>query len=76
MEDISQMTDETPSPKEQEKHPLLQKGTTIANYDATKGIFTVEQQQWTIHKAKKTLLHQIHQFTSPLQDLHSFEAQE
>jgi hypothetical protein len=43
------MTDESlgeiPSPKEEDKHPLLQKGITIANYDATKGIFTIGQEQ-------------------------------
>jgi hypothetical protein len=59
MEDTSQMTDESPgeassSPKEDDKHPLLQKGVTIANFDNTKGIFTVGQQQWTIHNANKT----------------------
>jgi hypothetical protein len=45
---------EVPSANQSNKHPLLQKGVTIANNDATKGIFTVGQQQWTIHKANKT----------------------
>jgi hypothetical protein len=30
---------EVPPPKKNDKHPLLQKGVTIANYDASKGIF-------------------------------------
>jgi hypothetical protein len=59
MEDTSQTTDESPgeassSPKEKNNHPLLQKGVTIADFDNTKGIFTVGQQQWTIHNANKT----------------------
>jgi hypothetical protein len=62
MENTSQMTDESsgevvevPSPKAEDKHPLLrQKDITFANFDNTKGIFTVRQQQWTIHNAKKT----------------------
>jgi hypothetical protein len=33
---------------------LLQKDITVANFHNTKGIFTVGQQQWTIHKANKT----------------------
>jgi hypothetical protein len=40
--------------KEEDKHPLLRKDITIANFDSTKGIFTVGQQQWTIHNANKT----------------------
>jgi hypothetical protein len=46
MEDTSQMTYKSPgeassSPKEKDNHTLLQKGVTIANFDNTKGIFTV-----------------------------------
>jgi hypothetical protein len=53
------MTDESPgeassSPKEDDKHPLLQKDITYAHFNNTKGIFTVGQQQWTIHNANKT----------------------
>jgi hypothetical protein len=53
-EETSHLTDESPGevvkvppPKKNNKHPLLQKSVT-------KGIFTVGQQQWTIHKANKT----------------------
>jgi hypothetical protein len=60
-EETSHLTDESPGDvvevppaNQSNKHPLLQKGVTIANYDATKGIFTIGQQQWTIHKANKT----------------------
>jgi hypothetical protein len=45
---------EVPPANRSNKHPLLQKGVTIANLDNTKGIFTVRQQQWTILKANKT----------------------
>ena len=59
MEDASQMTDKSSgeassSPREKDNHPLLEKGVTIANFDNTKGIFTVGQQQWTIYNANKT----------------------
>jgi hypothetical protein len=59
-EDNSQMTDESPGvvvevpPPPTKKHALLQKGVTIANCGTNKGIFSVGQQQWTIHKANKT----------------------
>jgi hypothetical protein len=44
---------EVSHPQKNDKHPLLQKGATIANY-ATKGIFTIGQEQWIIHKANVT----------------------
>ena len=60
-EETSHLTDESPGDvvqvppaNQSNKHPLLQKGVTMANYDVTKGIFTVGQQQWTIHKSNKT----------------------